>query len=111
LAKCRQLAELERDLGFRSSFNFIPEGDYRVSSELRAELTHQGFEVGVHDLRHDGRLYQSRRDFDQNARRINEYLDEWGAAGFRSGFMLHNLNWLHDLDIKYDMSTFDPDRF
>jgi len=111
LAKCRQLAELERELGFRSSFNFIPEGDYRVSSELRKELTRQGFEVGVHDLRHDGRLYQSRRDFDENAKRINEYLDEWGAAGFRSGFMLHNLNWLHDLDIKYDMSTFDTDPF
>ena len=111
LGKCRQLAELERELGFRSSFNFIPEGDYRVSWELRAELVSQGFEVGVHDLRHDGRLYQSRRDFDQNARRINEYLDEWGAAGFRSGFMLHNLNWLHELDIKYDMSTFDTDPF
>ena len=70
LAKCRRLAELERELSFRSSFNFIPEGDYRVSSELRQELVSQGFEVGVHDLRHDGRLYQSRRDFDENARRV-----------------------------------------
>lgn len=111
LEKCRLLAELEKEMGFRSSFNFVPEGDYRVSSELRTELVRSGFEVGVHDLRHDGRLYQSRRDFDQNARRINEYLTAWGAAGFRSGFMLHNLNWLHELDIKYDMSTFDTDPF
>src|SRR5690348_5701663 len=29
LAKCRQLMELEQQLGFRSSFNFIPEGDYQ----------------------------------------------------------------------------------
>jgi hypothetical protein len=43
--------------GFRSSFNFIPEGDYRVSRELRDELTRNGFEVGVHDLHHDGKLY------------------------------------------------------
>ncbi|MDQ6758460.1 MAG: glycosyltransferase family 4 protein, partial [Acidobacteriota bacterium] len=35
----------------------------------------------------------------------------WGACGFRSGFMLHNLAWLHELDIKYDMSTFDTDPF
>jgi hypothetical protein len=27
LAKCRQLMELEQSLGFRSSFNFIPEGE------------------------------------------------------------------------------------
>ena len=28
LAKCRALAELEMSLGFRSCFNFIPEGPY-----------------------------------------------------------------------------------
>src|SRR4029079_1215263 len=45
---CRDLMELELDLGFRSSFNFVPEGDYRVSLELREELTRNGFEVGIH---------------------------------------------------------------
>src|ERR1700733_11306011 len=49
LAKCRQLMRLEQTLGFRSSFNFIPEGEYRVSSGLRDELVQNGFEVGVHD--------------------------------------------------------------
>ena len=38
--------QLEQDLGFRSSFNFIPEGSYRVPAELRQELTANGFEVG-----------------------------------------------------------------
>ena len=28
LERCRALAELEIDLGFRSSFNFVPEGEY-----------------------------------------------------------------------------------
>ncbi len=111
LNKCRQLMEIEMELGFRSSFNFIPEGDYRVPRELREELTRNGFEVGVHDLQHDGRLYQSRREFRQKAARINHYVHEWGASGFRSGFMLHNLNWLHDLEIQYDASTFDTDPF
>ena len=111
LAKCRQLMQLEQKLGFHSSFNFIPEGDYAVSRELREELAQNGFEVGVHDLHHDGRLYQSRQNFSENARQINRYLKEWGAAGFRSGFMLHNLEWLHDLDIQYDASTFDTDPF
>ncbi|HEV2320099.1 MAG TPA: hypothetical protein VGV18_10135, partial [Verrucomicrobiae bacterium] len=57
LAKCLRLMELERRLGFHSSFNFIPEGDYSVPSEVRNVLSKNRFEVGVHDLRHDGKLY------------------------------------------------------
>ncbi len=111
LDQCRLLMELEMELGFRSSFNFIPEGSYRVPSALRQELTRNGFEVGVHDLRHDGRLFLSAAEFGSRATRINEYLRDWNAVGFRSGFMLHNLDWLHHLDIEYDMSTFDTDPF
>ncbi|MGA2243430.1 MAG: glycosyltransferase [Verrucomicrobiota bacterium] len=111
LAKCRQLMELERRLGFRSSFNFIPEGEYQVPAAQREELTAAGFEVGVHDLRHDGKLYWRRSEFPQNARSINGYLREWGAAGFRSGFMLHDRDCLNGLNIEYDASTFDTDPF
>ena len=111
VAKCRDLARLEARAGFQSSFNFIPEGGYRVTRELREELGRQGFEVGVHDLRHDGHLYRSRAEFAANAKRINLYLKEWGACGFRSGFMLHNLDWIADLDVAYDASTFDTDPF
>lgn len=111
LANCRQLMTLERELGFRSSFNFVPEGSYQVSAGLREELVGNGFEVGVHDLRHDGRLYTSRSEFSRGAVRINHYVKEWGASGFRSGFMLHQLDWLHDLDVQYDSSTFDTDPF
>jgi glycosyltransferase involved in cell wall biosynthesis len=107
----RQLAELEMELGFRSSFNFIPEGSYQAPTELREWLVENGFEVGVHDLHHNGRLYNSREGFRKKAERINHYLKEWGAVGFRSGFMLRELNWLHDLDISYDASTFDTDPF
>jgi predicted glycosyltransferase len=109
--KCRQLMRLEKSLGFHSSFNFIPRGGYEVPEQLRNELVRNGFEVGVHDLRHDGKLYRTRGDFSKNAALINQYLKEWGAVGFRSGFMLHNLNWLHDLNIEYDASTFDTDPF
>ncbi len=109
--RCRALMELEKQLGLRSSFNFVPEGDYTVPNELCDTLTANGFEVGVHDLRHDGRLYYSRQEFVANAQRINHYLKEWKAVGFRSGFMHHNLEWLLDLDVRYDASTFDTDPF
>jgi glycosyltransferase involved in cell wall biosynthesis len=111
LGKCRQLMEMEGRLGFRSSFNFIPEGDYQVSQELRHELLHNGFEVGVHDLRHDGKLYWRRNDFTESARSINRYLQDWDASGFRAAFMLHDRDRLHHLKIEYDASTFDTDPF
>lgn len=111
LSRCRSLMQLELDLGFRSSFNFIPEGSYCVPAELRQELTANGFEVGIHDLKHNGHLFSSRRKFKRCAERINGYAREWGASGFRSGFMLRNLDWLHDLEVQYDASTFDTDPF
>jgi hypothetical protein len=111
LRNVRPLAELEMELGLRSSFNFIPEGSYHAPESLRAWLVENGFEVGIHDLRHDGKLYLSRWRFNRRARRINKYLRDWNASGFRSGFMLCNLEWLHQLDIEYDASTFDTDPF
>lgn len=111
LAKCRQLMQLERECGFVSSYNFIPEGPYQTPSALRDELVRNGFEVGVHDLHHDGRLYDSADGFNGKAHIINQYLKDWGARGFRSGFMLNNLDWLHQLEVAYDASTFDTDPF
>src|SRR2546428_3022205 len=111
LDRCRELAEMEIRLGFRSSFNFVPEGEYTTPESLSGFLTSNGFEVGVHDLRHDGTLYRSWKSFRAGAEKINRYLENWRGVGFRSGFMLHNLDWLHDLNILYDASTFDTDPF
>lgn len=109
LDRCPLLAQLEMDLGFRSSFNFVPEGEYATPSTLREFLVKNGFEVGVHDLHHNGTLYRSRDEFSNGASRINEHLKEWQAVGFRSAFMFHNLEWLKELNVLYDASTFDTD--
>jgi hypothetical protein len=111
LERCRALADFEMSLGVRSSFNFVPEGEYQVSDQLRTYLDNHGFEVGVHDLHHDGKLYWSRSAFKRNAQSINKHLKSWAAVGFRSGFMHHNLEWIHDLEVLYDSSTFDTDPF
>lgn len=111
LSLCLDLAQVEERFGFRSSFNFIPEGSYRLDSALRLELVKRNFEVGVHDLHHDGHLYSSRKVFTKSVPKINEYLKTWDAVGFRAGFMFHNLEWAHDLEILYDCSTFDTDPF
>ncbi len=111
LERCRKLADLDNALGIRAAFNFVPEGEYRVSDTFRASLVQEGFEVGVHDLHHDGSLYRSSRHFAEQAPRINRYLKMWEVSGFRSGCMFHNLEWLQKLDILYDASTFDTDPF
>ena len=108
--RCRQLMELDREMGFRSLFSFVPEG-YQVSPELRQDLLSSGFEVGVHGLKHDGKLFLSRESFLRQATAINRYIKEWNSVGFVSPSMHRNLDWMHDINIEYDASTFDTDPF
>jgi hypothetical protein len=108
--RCSALMKIEKDLGFRSSYNFVPKR-YDVSMTLLNELKNNGFEVGVHGVYHDGKLYESKTEFLRRAQIINNYLTEWDAVGFRSPAMHHNLDWIHDLNIEYDLSTFDTDPF
>ena len=108
--KCRLLMDLEESLGFKSSFNFVAER-YIVSQSLRDEIISRGFEIGVHGLKHDGKLFKSKKIFNKRAERINHYLQEWESKGFTSPSTHHNLNWVHALNIEYDISTFDTDPF
>lgn len=108
--KCIYLKDLEKKMGFKSSFNFVP-GRYYVSHSLRRDLIDDGFEVGVHGLYHDGKLFDSINIYKERSARINHYLKKWGSVGFRSPAMHHNLEWIQDLNIEYDLSTFDTDPF
>ncbi len=108
--RCRQLVQMDEEMGFRSLFSFVPEG-YNVSPELRRYIVNRGFEVGVHGLRHDGKLYLSGKKFYHQAIRINDYLKNWKSVGFISPSMHRNLDWNHELNIEYDVSTFDTDPF
>lgn len=106
-----KLAELEEDLGFRSTFNFVPERYGKISLGLLDELRRRGFAVGVHGLKHDGKLFSSKEVFRQRAPRINEYLEQWGTRGFTTPSMIRNHEWMHELNIDYCVSTFDTDPF
>jgi len=108
---CRALMEIDQKIGFRSSFNFVPERDYKVETKVLHYLADNGFEIGVHDLNHDGKLYKSEKIFRDKAGKINSYLQEWNSVGFRSGAMHRHFEWLNDLNIEYDASSFDTDPF
>jgi glycosyltransferase involved in cell wall biosynthesis/peptidoglycan/xylan/chitin deacetylase (PgdA/CDA1 family) len=111
VSRVERLMKLEQQYGFCSSFNFVPEGEYRLPDRVREMLERAEFEIGVHGLEHDGKLYSSRVSFAEKAVRIKDYARRWNASGFRSPLMQHRLDWLHALGVEYDSSTFDTDPF
>jgi hypothetical protein len=112
---CPALMDLDEKFGIKSSFQLIPEGRYTLSSSFLQSIRSRGFEVNVHDLNHDGRLFTNKEKFSSRAPRINQYGRELGAQGFRSGALYHNLDWYGELEFSYDMSVpsaahLDPQR-
>lgn len=104
------LMQIEKGLGFRSAFYFLAES-YSVPRTIREALSDNGFEIGLHGINHDVSPFYSKPNFRKNAKRINRYIHAWNVAGFRAPSMHSNLQWMHDLDIEYDASTFDVDPF
>ena len=98
------LMDMDADHGLRASFQVIPEERYEVPADYLQEIRARGFEVNVHDLNHDGRLFQERQEFLRRAGKINEYVKKFGARGFRAGAMYHNADWYDAFEFSYDMS-------
>jgi hypothetical protein len=112
---CSRLMDLDEAAGIRSSFQVIPENRYVVTSDYLDSIKSRGFEVNVHDLKHDGRLYAEQAEFLRRAAKINAYAKEFGAEGFRSGILYRNADWYGAFDFAYDMSIpnvghLDPQR-
>ena len=112
---CSTLMDIDENFGIRSSFQLIPEKRYSLSETFIQSIRSREFEVNVHDLNHDGRLFASEAEFLDRARRINQYGRTLGAHGFRSGALYRNLAWYSALEFSYDMSVpnaahLDPQR-
>ena len=100
-----QLIDLDQSYGMKASFQVIPEKRYDVSDEYVRQIRSRGFEFNIHDLNHDGQLYQDRKVFFQRARKINEYARKFKARGFRAGVMYRNQDWYDAYEFFYDMSV------
>lgn len=103
-----EIAAIEEDLGFRSSWNVVPY-KYKIDRGLVQDLLARGHEIGIHGYNHDGRLFLSKRIFDRRVRWINQAMADYGAVGFRAPMVHRNVGWLQQLDIQYDASCFDID--
>jgi hypothetical protein len=110
---CRNIDLLrgpERTVGYRSSWNFVPER-YTVHASVLEGLRNEGCEVGVHGLRHDGRDLGSRKLFEQRLPAIRSYAERWQAAGFRSPATQRVWEWMPELGFEYDSSYTDTDPY
>jgi hypothetical protein len=112
---CPTLMDLDDSRGIKGSFTVIPEERYEVPASYIDSIHARGHEVAVHDLNHDGHLYDNRPQFLERVARINDYGRKFSAQGFRAAVLYRNQDWFDQLDFAYDMSVpnvahLDPQR-
>jgi hypothetical protein len=100
-----RLMDIDDDFGIKASFQLVPEERYTLSKDLLGIVRARKCEVNVHGLNHDGNLFRDRATFLKQAERINRYVQDFGAEGFRSACMYRNMDWYEELNISYDMSV------
>jgi len=110
VANVRKVLEIERRHGFISSWNFVAEW-YPIPDGLLDEVRAAGCEVGLHGIKHDCKLFESRARFESELPAIHRYLAEWDAVGFRSPATHRNADWMPELESLYDTSFPDTDPF
>lgn len=112
---CPTLMDIDESYGIKASIQVVPEERYTVSAEFLRSIRERGFEVAVHDLNHDGHLYRNRQQFLERAARINSYLKNYAAEGFRAAVLYRKQVWYDALECSFDMSVpnvahLDPQR-
>ena len=112
---CPDLMDLDDAFGIKASFQIVPEQRYEVTDEFLDSVRQRGFEVVVHDLNHDGRLFRDKDQFLRRAPKINSHKERLGASGFRAAVLYRRQQWFDALDFSYDMSVpnvahLDPQR-
>lgn len=110
VANVRRIIEIERRHGFVSSWNFVAEW-YPIEEGLFDDVRAAGCEIGLHAIKHDCRLFDSRPGFEAALPAIHRYLAAWGADGFRSPATHRNPDWMPELGALYDSSFPDTDPF
>jgi peptidoglycan/xylan/chitin deacetylase (PgdA/CDA1 family) len=110
IANIERVLEVERKHGLVSSWNFVAES-YDIPDGTFEMLGDSGCEIGLHGIKHNGRLFQSRARFEADLPKIRKYVDAWTVDGFRSPATGRNADWMDELPVAYDSSFPDSDPF
>ena len=100
-----QLMDMNDSFQIKSSFQIIPAARYIADRKTLLTIKERGFEVNIHDLKHDGHLFDSRKTFQASASQINEFAVLFGSKGFRAGALYRNQEWFDAFRFSYDMSV------
>jgi hypothetical protein len=114
-AFCDELMDVDDSFAVKASFQIVPEDRYEISEKFIDHVRARGFEVGIQDLNHDGRLFDNEEEFLRRAKIINRHAEEYSARGFRAAVLYRNPEWLGKLRFSFDMSMpnvahLDPQR-
>jgi len=112
---CGHLMDMDDASGIKAAFEIVPQQRYEVTSDFLKSIRQRGFEIVVHDLNHDGRLFSNREQFLERVASIHAYKEQFGAIGFRAAVLYRKQSWFGALDFAYDMSVpnvahLDPQR-
>jgi hypothetical protein len=112
---CPALMDIDDSFGIKASFQVVPEERYSVQAEFLDLIRERRHELAVHDLNHDGHLYQSKEQFVGRAAKINAYGKKYKANGFRAAVLYRKQVWYDELKFEFDMSVpnvahLDPQR-
>lgn len=105
LCSTTRLMDLNDSFQIKSSFQIIPAARYVADRKTLLTIKERGFEVNIHDLKHDGHLFDSHTIFQDSASQINEFAVRFGSKGFRAGALYRNQEWFDEFQFSYDMSV------
>jgi peptidoglycan/xylan/chitin deacetylase (PgdA/CDA1 family) len=104
-----ELADIEEERGFRSSFNIVADW-YPLDRGVLRELRRRGFEIGIHGIHHDRSMFATRAAFEAQLPQVRAAAADFEAVGFRSPATHRVVEWLPELPVDYDctMPHSDP---
>jgi hypothetical protein len=104
-AFCDALMDINDSFGVKAAFQVIPQSQEGLNRGFVERLRRRHFEVNLHDLNHDGYLFNTHAEFLSRAAQINRYARDLQCHGFRSGAMYREQQWFHAFEFSYDMSV------
>jgi peptidoglycan/xylan/chitin deacetylase (PgdA/CDA1 family) len=108
--KLPKLVALEKQYGLRTTIFVVPER-YQWNIDYLRGLAQEGFEIGLHGLNHDNRLFRTREVFEEQCKAMDKYAKVLAVDGFRSPALQRCYSWMADLPGIYDSSYPDVELF
>jgi len=103
------LLDIEEQYGVKSNWNFVLDR-YPLDMGLVGSLAEAGHEIGLHGLKHDGKLFSSEKIFQERMAVLTRAAGAMCIKGFRSPSLLYDLDLLAKLPFEWDSSipAWDP---